>query len=317
MMAEKNQPSPPASQVMDNFKLVDGIGPAVEKRLHAAGIRTYVELSRMETDRLAEIVDGMIGYSVKRIKEQDWSGQARVLAEQSEKHFPEETRAPANNGLHYASYTLELLLDHENHVHSMRAMHVQTRQEARWAGWDPDRLQNFLIGSGKLQITMPRGAAPMAAPMKEAPVSEQASPSPETLESPKLAAKLQGVTEIVETRLVNQSRQPIGILIPGNTPFGVELELDLSRVEVPQGEQLSYDAIIYMKRLGKSGMDMIGRKEGTIPADQSVMINVSSQPLDPGDYHMEALVSLRPQSQPKRLKNQMAAMTESMVLHVF
>ena len=315
-MAERIQPGHAASQVVDDFKLVDGIGPAVEKRLHAAGIQTYEQLARSEPERLAKLLEGMIGYSTKRIEDQDWSGQAQVLAEQAEEPIPEEIHEAVNNGLHYASYTLELLIDHDNQVHSTRAMHVQTRQESRWAGWDTERLQSFLVDSGKLQIAL----AQEAASTQEKQVSEIIASSSETSQSGETSSPetaLQGIPEIVETRLMDQSGQPIGILIPGSTPFEVQLMLDLSQVKIPKGGQLSYDAIIYIKEMGKRGKEVAGRKEGTISADKSTSINVSSQPLNPGGYHLEALVALRQLSEPKSMKNQLTAMIESMPLHVF
>jgi hypothetical protein len=312
-MAEKIQPMNAASQVVDDFKLVEGIGPAVEKRLHAAGIQTYAQLARVKPEKLANILEGMIGYSPKRIMEQDWSGQARVLAEQAEQAIPEESHIPVNNSLHYASYTLELLLDRDNQVRRTRAMHVQTRKESSWAGWDADRLHGFLVESGQLQILLPQEMVSV----KETRGFELASASSATLEASKPAMALQGVTKIVETRLFSQSGQPLGAMIPCNTPFEVQLMVDLSQVEAPKSERLSYDATIFIKAVGKKVMDVIGEKEDTISAVRSAVIDISSLPLAPGNYRLEALVALRPHSQPKSLKNQLIAMTEGMLLHVF
>jgi len=312
-MAEKIQPMHAAGQVVDDFKIVEGIGPAVEKRLHAAGIQTYAQLARVKPEKLANILEGMIGYSPKRIVEQDWSDQARVLAEQAEQAIPEESHKPVNNSLHYASYTLELLLDRDNQVRRTRAMHVQTRQESSWAGWDAGRLHGFLVDSGNLQIALPQETAPGM----EAQIFEVAPSSSAILDASKPAVALQGLTKIVETRLLSQLGQPLGAMIPCNTPFEVQLMLDLSQVEVPAGERLSYNATIFMKAMGKKVMDVIGEKEDTIPAVRSAVIDISSQPLAPGDYRLEALVALRPHSQPKSLKNQLMAMTEGMLLHVF
>jgi len=47
------------------------------------------------------------------------------------------------------------------------------------------------------------------------------------------------------------------------------------------------------------------------------VIAVSTQPLTPGDYRLEALVGLYPHSQPKHVKDQLMAMTESTLLHVY
>ena len=127
---------------------------------------------------------------------------------------------------------------------------------------------------------------------------------------------LKGATKIVETRLISQTGQPLRALIPRNTPFEVQLLLDLSLVKIPKGERLSYDTIIYMKKLGKSRRDVTGRKEGTLSAARSAVIDVDNQPLAPGDYRLEALVALQPHSQPKRLKHQITAFNEGLLLRV-
>jgi len=154
-MAEKILSEPAASQAVDDFKLVEGIGPAVEKSLHAAGILTYTQLASMKPEKLARLLDGMIGYSPKRIKEQDWSGQARTMANKVGQTFAGENYEGPNNSLHYASYTVELLLDRNNQVRRTRIMHVQTQQETTWAGWNTDRLRGFLVDSGQLPAENP------------------------------------------------------------------------------------------------------------------------------------------------------------------
>jgi hypothetical protein len=291
---------------------VDGIGPAVEKRLHSAGILTFAQLASLKPEKLAKLLNGMVGYSPKRIKDEDWSGQARILAEKAGQTLVDEAQGPTNNSLHYASYTVELLLDRENQVRRTRAMHVQSSQEATWAGWDAGRLHDFLVDSGQLQTT----SSQESLTVDEAPVSKPAPSPTADLEPSRPALALKGATKIIDTRLVNQSGQSLGAIIPGDQPFEVQLLLDLSQVEVPKGERMGYDATIYLKKLGKSDQVVTGGKEGTLTAVKSAMIDVSSQPVAPGDYRLEALVALRPFSQPKRLKNQLMAMTESMLLHV-
>ena len=311
-MAEIKQSAFETSQALHDFKLVDGIGPAVEKRLHAAGVHTYAQLASLKSENLAKLLEGMVGYSPNRIKEQDWSGQAHVLAGQAEKSIPEEIHEPANNSLHYASYTVELLLDRDNKVRRTRVVHVQSHQEISWAGWNEDRLCSFVADSGQLRII----ATEEGAFVEESTISKYA-PSPTfDLEPSHSAPTLKGATKIIETRLVNQAGQPLGALIPSNKPFEVQLLLDLSQVEAPKGERLNYDATIYLRKIGNHGRDISGGKEGSLAPAKSAVIDISNRPLAPGDYRLEGLVALRPHSQPKRLKNQLMAMTESMLLHV-
>ena len=53
-----------------------GIGPGVENRLHAAGIITYQQLAVLSPEDIARILSDMVGFSIDRITQQDWIGQA-------------------------------------------------------------------------------------------------------------------------------------------------------------------------------------------------------------------------------------------------
>ena len=64
---------------MDDFKLIKGIGPAIERRLNEAGVTTFAQLAALSPDGLATIVEGA-GVSSDRIVRQDWIGRAGELA---------------------------------------------------------------------------------------------------------------------------------------------------------------------------------------------------------------------------------------------
>ena len=49
---------PPASSTTDDLKKVEGIGPAIEKLLHNAGIMTFSQLADTTPARIREILDG-------------------------------------------------------------------------------------------------------------------------------------------------------------------------------------------------------------------------------------------------------------------
>src|SRR5262245_165824 len=63
----------------DNFKLIHGIGPAIERHLHSAGILTYVQLAAISPEELAALLHGYAGVSAQQIAKHDWIGQAREL----------------------------------------------------------------------------------------------------------------------------------------------------------------------------------------------------------------------------------------------
>ena len=65
---------------MDDFKLIKGIGPAIERRLHEVGITTFAQLAALSPDGLATLIDSVGGVSSERIVKQDWTGKAEALA---------------------------------------------------------------------------------------------------------------------------------------------------------------------------------------------------------------------------------------------
>jgi predicted flap endonuclease-1-like 5' DNA nuclease len=84
-MASKRSPTNRAAEPArtDDLKLINGIGPAVEKRLHGGGIFTFPQLAALSPADIAAAVADLAGLSAERIVKQDWIGQARRLAEES------------------------------------------------------------------------------------------------------------------------------------------------------------------------------------------------------------------------------------------
>ena len=50
----------------------------------------------------------------------------------------------------YETFVVELLLDEQRAVRRTRVVHVQSGTEERWAGWDEERLLQFLLAHGDL-----------------------------------------------------------------------------------------------------------------------------------------------------------------------
>ena len=76
---ESAAPIPPAvaSSEKDDLKVIKGVGPAIERKLNAAGIRTFAALSRLSGKELENI----LGSQVKRLQdENDLIAQAKKLA---------------------------------------------------------------------------------------------------------------------------------------------------------------------------------------------------------------------------------------------
>ena len=63
----------------DDLKKISGVGPVLEKKLHALGITKYAQVAAFTAEDVARVDDAL---SFKgRIGREDWIGQAKMLAE--------------------------------------------------------------------------------------------------------------------------------------------------------------------------------------------------------------------------------------------
>ena len=62
----------------DDLKRISGVGPVIEKKLHALGIKTFEQVAGFTKDDIA-IVDAVLSFK-GRIERDDWVSQAKKLA---------------------------------------------------------------------------------------------------------------------------------------------------------------------------------------------------------------------------------------------
>ena len=67
-----------ATQTADDLKLISGVGPKMEEKLHQLGIFTFEQVSKM-TDTEYDLLDSIIDEFPGRAKRDDWAGQASKL----------------------------------------------------------------------------------------------------------------------------------------------------------------------------------------------------------------------------------------------
>ncbi|MEZ4816527.1 MAG: NrfD/PsrC family molybdoenzyme membrane anchor subunit [Flavobacteriaceae bacterium] len=67
-----------ATQTADDLKLISGVGPKMEEKLHQLGIYTFEQVSKM-TDTEYDLLDSIIDEFPGRAKRDDWAGQASKL----------------------------------------------------------------------------------------------------------------------------------------------------------------------------------------------------------------------------------------------
>jgi extracellular elastinolytic metalloproteinase len=172
--AEPAMPVASGMSMPNDFKLIHGIGPAMESRLHNVGILTYAQLAALSPEELVERL-GLSGMVAKNVSKQDWTGQARqfasspaMTAAEIVPALPPQTRGAedtSNGRQHYATFTVELLLGEESEVRRTRVKHIQEGEQETWAGWEDGRLVSFFVehaalrGSGAAGVKPPAGGA--------------------------------------------------------------------------------------------------------------------------------------------------------------
>jgi len=70
------EPPPPVTESADDLKLINGIGPALEKKLNAGGVFTFRDLATLSEADI-ERIEAAIKF-IGRIRREDWIGQARA-----------------------------------------------------------------------------------------------------------------------------------------------------------------------------------------------------------------------------------------------
>jgi len=133
----------PRESVDDSdLKMVRGIGSKVEARLKGAGIATIGQLACTPVSEVAAILDGLTGkFGADRIIREEWLSQAAALAKVLAAAAAEDE--PVKRVRHNFIVELQSAMTGRDFV-SSRIVHVQTGDEATWAGWDGQRVIAFI-----------------------------------------------------------------------------------------------------------------------------------------------------------------------------
>lgn len=217
-----------ASPKPDNFKLIKGVGVAVESRLHQAGVITYAQLASLSAEEIVNLTDNLPGLTSGRIMRQDWIGQARELAQSPpENGIPDKEEA--SEGQHYSSFATELLLGDGNEVIHTRVMNIQTGDEEIWGGWDENRFVSFFTRGAGLK---PMAAAPAARPIEARPIEASMDSAPPAIivaapdEPDEMEGRAEDVAkpeEVSASPAIAPIAYPPAVYVPGVSP-GVSMD---------------------------------------------------------------------------------------------
>ena len=273
-----------------DFRVLRGVGPAVERRLREAGIVSYEQLAARSPAELADILAGLVGMTPERIRQYDWASQCARLAAQ-----PANDAAAAPR-MRYATFTIELLLDEAQHARRTRVTHVQSGGEQSWAGWDSARLAELIAEVAGLQAETPAPAPvmpePVAPELVVAPAlpALQAAAGPPPAPAPEIirAAPLPPAPSLCLGRLefLPRSADDTGRLLRHGLPFDVGLTLELGA----DGAALAYEALVYARNLSQSASTIVAQAHGQLTAASSASLLLEGTPLPPGVYRTEAMV---------------------------
>jgi len=286
----------------DNLRSINGIGPAVERRLNDAGIRTFVQLAALSPDEIATAVANVAGLSAKRIAEQDWISQARAL-DQALTIQPQETGTPTGGQRHEA-FTVHLVLNDDNGVHHTRVEHIRGGEKETWAGWHADRLAGFIVDHATLRLTP---AEPMLA---LAATDDYAAP----LSAPPQRTSILRLRDLATLPAGDQeARGSFGY----GEAFGVRLTLDLTEVSAAVEARLDYTAVVYAKKLDGGPRQIVGEATGTILLADQISLSVTGAALARGMYRLEAAVTLKPASGQSAPRPEVMAWLEGDLLQIY
>ena len=312
--------STPAGQAGDDFQQIQGIGAAIDRRLHDAGILSYQDLAALAPEQIAARLAGLAGLSPARIASQDWVGQASRLA------GPAAPTLPSEPDQSYASFHVEFLLGVDGSVRRTKVHHHQSGTDEAWAGWDEDRLLALLrdhVPNMSSQLpaeaaNVPSSAAPAAAePQTAVPPGAQldrvtvsgdqpdgAVPSED---QPAEAIPLGGQVETTDlpVGLPSSSLRVdyLGLTREGqrsrnwvpDEPTSIGFTLRVSRTITREAPAVDFTADITASSvLGDDQRWPLGTVQGAVRVDEPLSVELTGEPLPRGLYRPEATVVIYP-----------------------
>lgn len=266
--------------------LIKGIGPATERRLLKAGIRTVSELAAMSVPDLATLVTDIPGMTAERIEKEDWLGQARRLAQATPIQPADRQVFTTDNRQHYASFTLQLLLNEDNSVRRTQIVNNRNKTEIQWKGWDEEKILEFIAGQAGVQLLPARTKAAV-----------QVQTEDQLLSSLKPPTVPKGTVHLHQLDVLLADTDSPRHLVPHDQPFRLCLTLDLSEIDAPDESLLDYTATVYAKKLGTGQRRLVTEQHDTVPLQSNLSIPLDGLLMPPGTFRLQAVVNLNlPQS---------------------
>jgi hypothetical protein len=294
-------------QEPDDFKVIIGIGPKIEVRLIEAGIFKYEQLANLSPEEIIKILGELVGLSVEKIEKQNWIGQARSFADKAKKTQTAH-HENLNHHMHYATFTVEVLLDDENNARRTRTIHIQSETEQTWAGWDQERLVHFFTQYANLHL-----------PETEARPAEKITP-------PELDLGSSHVEPATDSGVVIWLSELLSIpegcdrpyrSIPKDKAVNFMLKLNFAKFLSLRSKQIPYSATVRLRKMDSGVQRTIGTTQGLLKPAESLVIEVKGEDIPEGVYQMNASIELDPKTDESDKAKSLKAELEGTILQVY
>jgi hypothetical protein len=259
------------------LRQIRGIGPGVARRLTEAGIGDVAALAVAAPESVEAALRGMPVISQERIRE--WIAAAARLAPPPKKTAPD-------NGQHYATFRLELLLDKNQEVRRTRVNHVQSGQKASWAGWTVERLNEFVQENAAIAPVANADAGEVIEIEAGSPPQPEAVTTTDQLSLRNLTVAAVG------------SPEPRHIVYRGQ-PYDVRFGVTVNELADVRQASAETTTALYARPLGGEGRYRLGQSVKTQSTGPEMAVAMSIVPgveLVPGAYRLEVEVDLEGKS---------------------
>ena len=266
----------------DSLQAIHGIGPGVARRLADAGIGGPAALAAASPEEVARALKGMPVVSAERVRQ--WIAAAGQLAEK-------QPDALSDNGQHYATFRLELLLGQGNMVRRTRVQHVQSEANASWSGWATNRLIHFVVENAGFEPPPEMGNAFASS------------------ETEQMALRLHDL-KVVDA----QTRRPRHIVRRGQ-PYDVQFGVALEGGNDATPEPARMRATLYARSPDGEERALLGHGATARPLAPDLSVAFAMTPavdLDPGPYRLE--LELDVETADRRRRWPTASLREGMLI---
>jgi hypothetical protein len=285
----------------DDLTRINGIGAKTAERLRARGIRSYAALAACASDEIIAMLPDVTGVSAARVD--GWLDQARTLQARSARPSQAVPDGP-ENGQHYESFLVRILLNEDGSVRRTTAQHIRTGQERHWPRLDRAGLPEFILTA---IAAPPSPSAPSpSGPSPSAPSSSAPSPSGQPAVQPPAPPAAAQRSLLASSAVLSMERTALRAA----QPFTMTMNVDFA--EPPVG-QVAYSAVVVARPLTGGPKRTLAHADGLLaPSSPSVAITAAGLPS--GIYRLDGAVSLREPGADRPA--QVAAMAEGLLVQV-